>query len=65
MISVYRSGMTNFTVFGVGLLLTPLTYGLMYPIAGGETTGMRCAQLKLATFDGVKPDGPQWTFERR
>jgi uncharacterized RDD family membrane protein YckC len=44
--------------------LTALTYGLMYAIAGGETTGMRCAQLKLTTFDGFKPDGRQrmWRF---
>lgn len=44
--------------------MTALTYGLMYAIAGGETTGMRCAQLKFTTFDGFKPDGRQrmWRF---
>ena len=49
----------NFMVFGASLLLIGMTYGLMYTIAGGETFGMRCAQLKLVTFDGFKPDGKQ------
>ena len=54
----------NFMAFGAALPLIAVTYGLMYAIAGGETAGMRCAQLKLITFDGFKPDGKQrlWRF---
>ena len=49
----------HFTVFGAALLFIGLIYGLMYAIGGTETTGMRCARLKLTTFDGFKPDGKQ------
>ncbi len=49
----------NYMVFGASLVLIALTYGLFYAVAASETAGMRCAQLKLTTFDGFKPDGKQ------
>jgi uncharacterized RDD family membrane protein YckC len=49
----------NYMVFGASLLLIGMAYGLTYTIAGSETFGMKCAQLKLVTFDGFKPDGKQ------
>jgi hypothetical protein len=49
----------NFLVFGAALPLIGLTYAVMHAIAGIETAGMNCAQLKLTTFDGFKPDGKQ------
>jgi uncharacterized RDD family membrane protein YckC len=55
----FTADKTNYLVFCGSLLLIGLTYGLMYAIAGTETTGMRCAHLKLTTFDGFKPDGKQ------
>ena len=58
----FTANKLNFGVFGAGLLLTAITYGLMYTVVGSETTGMRCAQLKLITFDGFKPEGRQRLF---
>jgi uncharacterized RDD family membrane protein YckC len=49
----------NYLVFGAALAAIALTYGLMYAIAGSETPGMKCAHLRLTTFDGFKPDGKQ------
>jgi uncharacterized RDD family membrane protein YckC len=55
----FTANKLNFMVFGAALLLIGAVYGLTYTIAGGETVGMRCAHLKLVTFDGFKPDTRQ------
>lgn len=49
----------GYIVLGSALPLVGLTYGLLCACAGAETPGMNCAQLKLTTFDGFKPDGKQ------
>jgi len=49
----------NLLVFGGALLLVGFTYGLLFAIAGTETTGMRWTRLQVMTFDGFPPDGGQ------
>jgi uncharacterized RDD family membrane protein YckC len=47
---------TNLTVFGGVFLLVGFTYGIIFSLAGAETLGNHCAQLRLTTFDGFAPE---------
>lgn len=42
----------NIEVFGAALLLTGMSYGLIWVLAGGDTAGMAATGLRLTTFEG-------------
>ena len=46
-------------MMGAGLLLVAFTYGFFFAFAGGETCGVRWAQLRLLNFDGFPPERGQ------
>ena len=47
---------TNLGMFGGAFLLVGFTYGLIFSLAGAETLGNHCTQLRLTTFDGFPPE---------
>ena len=49
-------GKTNLSMFGGAFLLVGFAYGLIFSLAGAETPGNHCTQLKLTTFDGFPPE---------
>src|SRR5262249_9378025 len=49
----------NILVFLGALLSIAFLYGVMWPLAGRESAGMRWAHLRLITFDGFPLDGRQ------
>jgi uncharacterized RDD family membrane protein YckC len=46
----------NLTIYAGMFLLTGFTYGLIFSLAGTESFGNYCAQLRLSTFDGFPPE---------
>ncbi len=46
----------NLVMFGGAFLLVGFTYGFMFSLAGLETLGNHCTQLRLTTFDGFPPE---------
>src|ERR1035438_9144595 len=47
---------TNLSMFAGAFLLIGFTYGLIFSLAGAETLGNHCTQLRLTTFDGLPPE---------
>jgi uncharacterized RDD family membrane protein YckC len=47
---------TNLGMFAGMFLLTGFTYGLIFALAGAETFGNHCTQLRLTTFEGFPPE---------
>jgi uncharacterized RDD family membrane protein YckC len=47
---------TNLGIFAGAFLLIGFTYGLIFSLAGAETLGNHCTQLRLTTFDGFPPE---------